>query len=73
MILWYLEQKRVAQLGFYILGDRSSLDRSQRPGKDDLSEYLCMYMPTVVNSGNSVRIFIILGNLMIPGKILKVR
>jgi hypothetical protein len=32
------------------------LDRSQRFGKDGLSEYLCMYMPAVVSSGSSVRI-----------------
>jgi hypothetical protein len=32
-----------------------------------------MYMPAVVSSGSSVRIFIILGNLMIPGQISKVR
>jgi hypothetical protein len=32
-----------------------------------------MYMLAVVSSGSSVRIFIILGNLMIPGKIPKVR
>jgi hypothetical protein len=31
-----------------------------------------MYMPVVFSSGRSVRIFIILGNLMIPGKIPKV-
>jgi hypothetical protein len=31
-----------------------------------------MYMPAMVNSGSSVRIFVILGNLMIPGKIPKV-
>jgi hypothetical protein len=67
MILWYSNQHRVAQLGFCILGDRSSLDRSQRSGKDGLSEYLCMYMLVVVSSGSSVRIFIILGSLMIPG------
>jgi hypothetical protein len=29
---------------------------SRRFGKDGLSEYLCMYMPTVVSSGSSVRI-----------------
>jgi hypothetical protein len=44
------------------------MDRSRRSGKDDLSEYLCMYMPVVDSSGSSVRIFIILGNLMIPGQ-----
>jgi hypothetical protein len=27
---------------------------------------MCMYMSVVVSSGSSVRIFIILGNLMIP-------
>jgi hypothetical protein len=32
-----------------------------------------MYMPVVVSSGSSVIIFIILWNLMIPGKIVKVR
>jgi hypothetical protein len=32
-----------------------------------------MYMPAMVNSGSSIRIFIILGNLMIPGQIQKVR
>jgi hypothetical protein len=32
-----------------------------------------MYMPVVVSSGSSVRIFIILGNIMIPGKIPKVQ
>jgi hypothetical protein len=32
-----------------------------------------MYMLVVVSSGSSVRIFIILGNLMIPGQILKVQ
>jgi hypothetical protein len=67
MILWYPDQQWVAQLGFYILGDRSSLDRSRRSGKDGMSEYLCMYMIAVVNSDSSVNIFIILGNLMIPG------
>jgi hypothetical protein len=50
----------------YILGDRSSLDRSRSSGKGVLSKYLCMYMLDVVSSGSSVRIFIILGNLMIP-------
>jgi hypothetical protein len=25
-------------------------------GKDGLSEYMCMYMPTVVSSGSSVKI-----------------
>jgi hypothetical protein len=40
MILWYPDQERVDQLGFYILGDLSSLDISQRSGKDGLSEYL---------------------------------
>jgi hypothetical protein len=73
MILWFPNQQRVAQLGFYIPGDLSSLDRSRRSGKDVLSEYLCMYMLVLVSSGSSVRIFIILGNLMIPGKILKVQ
>jgi hypothetical protein len=72
MILWYPDQQQVAQLGFYILGDRSSLDRSRRSGKDGLSEYLFMYMPIVFSSGSSIRIFIILGNVMIPGKISKV-
>jgi hypothetical protein len=32
-----------------------------------------MYMLVVVSSGSSIRIFIIPGNLMIPGKISKVR
>jgi hypothetical protein len=56
MIQWYHDQQQVAWLGFYILGDRSSLDRSQRSGKDDLLEYMCMYMPVVVSSGSSIRI-----------------
>jgi hypothetical protein len=37
-----------------------------------MSEYMCMYMLAMVSSGRSVRIFIILWNIMIPGKILKV-
>jgi hypothetical protein len=37
-----------------------------------MSEYMCMYMLAVVSSGRSVRIFIILGNIMILGKIPKV-
>jgi hypothetical protein len=37
-----------------------------------MPEYLCMYMLVVVSSGSPVRIFIILGNLMIPGQIPKV-
>jgi hypothetical protein len=36
-------------------------------------EYLCMYMLVVVSSGNSIRISIILGNIMIHGQIPKVR
>jgi hypothetical protein len=32
------------------------MGRSLRSGKDSLLEYLCMYMPTVVSSGSSVRI-----------------
>jgi hypothetical protein len=30
--------------------------RSRRFGKESLLEYLCMYMPTVVSSGSSIRI-----------------
>jgi hypothetical protein len=71
MLLWYPDEQ-VAQLGFYVLGDLSSLDISRRSSKDGLSEYLCRYMLVVVSSGRSVRIFIILGNIMIPGQILKV-
>jgi hypothetical protein len=56
MILWYPDQHWVALLGFYILGDLSSMDRSRRSGKDGLSDYLCMYMPVVVSSGSFVRI-----------------
>jgi hypothetical protein len=56
MILWYRDQQRITPLGFYILGDRSSLGRSRRYGKDGLSEYLYMYMPAVVNSGSPIRI-----------------
>jgi hypothetical protein len=73
MILWYPDQQQITQLGFYILGDKSSLGRSRRSGKDGLLEYLCMYMPVVVSSGSSVRILYILGNLMIPGQISKVQ
>jgi hypothetical protein len=32
------------------------MGRSRRSSKDGLSEHLCMYMPTVVSSGSSVRI-----------------
>jgi hypothetical protein len=32
-----------------------------------------MYMLAMVSSGSSIRIFIILGNIMIPGKITKFR
>ena len=56
MIIWYPNQQKVAQLGFYILGDRSSLGKSRRSSKDGLPEHLCMYMPIVVSSGSSVRI-----------------
>ena len=68
MILWYHDQ-----LGFYILGDWSSLDKSRRYGKDGMLKYLCMHMLAVVSSGSSVRIFIILGNLLIPRQIPKFR
>jgi hypothetical protein len=56
IILSYLDQQWVAQLGFHILGDGSSLDISQRSSKDGLSEYLFMYMPIVVSSGKSISI-----------------
>jgi hypothetical protein len=56
MILWYPNQHQVALLGFYILGYFSSLGRSRRFGKDDLSEYLYMYILVVVSSDSSVRI-----------------
>jgi hypothetical protein len=56
MILQYPYQQRVAPLGFYIVGDRSSLGRSRRSDKDGLSKYLCMYIPTLVSSGSFIRI-----------------
>jgi hypothetical protein len=32
------------------------MGRSRRSGKDGLSKYMCMYMPTMVSTGSFVRI-----------------